>query len=177
MKGILVEAKVDGDQFRLVIPSEYNRLRLREMVKHDHITLYELKPRVRASKAQRGYLEGAVIPAYGHWQYQLDPRKPADMKRARELFKLDFHYDVVRDRDGSPKRVPKSLKSSHRDALDAYMQLAPENGMPIPNESLYKTWRDEYSMDTRWENYWDFLDHLGLECDSMPSAQELRRLL
>ena len=56
------------------------------------------------------------------------------------------------------------------------MELAPENGMPIPNEKLYLTWRDEHSMNPQWDNYYDWLDFLGIEDDTMPSADTLAKL-
>lgn len=161
---VLLEVK-DG---HLHIPSEYNKAKVQELIK-DGVKLFELTPRIRASRKQQGYLEGAVIPAYGQWQYNLDPRKPENAQIARTLFKQDFHYSVIRDRNGNPKKTLRSLKGCHREALDKYMELAPENGMPIPNEELYKKWRDEYSMEPKFSSYYDWLDHLGLEVDSMPS--------
>lgn len=168
---ILIEAGENG----LRIPSEYNRERVKQMVK-EGTTLFQLTPRVRASKKQIGYLEGAVIPCYGKWQYGLDPRMPDNAKTARNLFKQDFHYTIVKNRHGEPKKTLRSLKGCHREALDKYMELAPENGMPIPNEKLFLTWRDEYSMDTRFSSYHDWLDFLGLEEDSMPSAEVFNNL-
>lgn len=171
MSKILIEATEKG----LQIPSEYNKAMVKQMVK-DGVKLFELIPRIRSSRKQQGYLEGAVIPAYGKWQYGLDPRKPDSAEVARNLFKQDFHYTVIKDRNGNPKKTLRSLKGCHREALEKYMELAPENGMPIPNEQLYKTWRDEYSMDLRFTNYYDWLDFLGLEEDSMPSLKALEKL-
>ena len=171
MQKILIEATEKA----LRIPSEYNRAKVKELVK-EGVKLFELTPRVRASRKQQGYLEGAVIPAYGKWQYGLDPRVPENAKTARDAFKLDFHYTVIKDRNGKPKKVAKSLRNTHREALDKYTDLASENGMPIPNEQLSKTYRDEYSMCPEWANYYDWLDFLGLEEDSMPSAETFDKL-
>lgn len=171
MGKILIQATETG----LTIPSEYNRLRVKQMVK-DGTTLFELVPRIRASKKQRGYVEGAIMPAWGKYQYNLDPRDPKNELVARNLFKQDFWYDIIKDKDGNPKKTLKSLSGSHKEVLDKYMDLAPENGYPIPNEKLYLKWRDEYSMDIRWESYWDWLDFLGLEEDSMPSAEAFNKL-
>lgn len=168
---ILIEATENG----LSIPSEYNKARVKQMVK-DGTKLFELTPRVRASRKQTGYLEGAVVYAWGKYQYGLDPRKPENHEKARQLFKQDFWYEIIKDRNGNPKKTVKSLKNSHRQALDAYMELAPENGYPIPNEKLYLKWRDEWSMDVRFTNYYDWLDFLGLEEDSMPSEETFNKL-
>lgn len=171
MSKILITATEKG----LVIPSEYNRLRVKEMVKKG-TTLFELVPRVRGSKQQQKYLEAAVIPCYAKWQYNLDPQKPESAQIARNLFKQDFHYAVLKDRDGNPKKTLKSLAGCHKEVLDKYTEWAQENGAPIPNENLYKRWRDEYSMDARWRNYHDWLDYLGIEDDAMPSEETFTKL-
>lgn len=171
MNKILIQATENG----LTIPSEYNKARVKQMVK-DGTTLFELVPRIRASRKQTGYLEGAVIPVWGKYQYGLDPRDPSNHERARNLFKQDFWFEIVKDRNGNPKKTTKSLKGHHRDALEAYMELAPENGFPIPNEKLYLKWRDEWSMDFRFANYYDWLHFLGLEEDSMPSEEMFNKL-
>jgi hypothetical protein len=171
---ILIQAEPFKDSFKLTIPSEYNRAVVKELVLKDKVTLFELNPRIRSSKNQRGYLEGAVIPVYCHWQYGLDPRKPDDIKRARDLFKLDFHYEIVKTKTGEPKKIPVSLRNEQAHVLNKYTEWASENGAPIPNENLYKLWRDHYSMYVRWEHYWDWLDYLGLEHDSMPSAEAIK---
>lgn len=172
MSKILIEATDRG----LVIPSEFNRARVKQMVK-DGTKIFELTPRIRASKKQVGYLEGAVIPCYAKWQYDLDPRKPENAETARNLFKQDFWFTIIKDKDSNPKKTIKSLKNGHKEALDKYTQWAQENGAPIPNENLYKTWRDEYSMDLRFANYHDWLAFLELDDDSMPSAELLKAKL
>lgn len=171
MSEIIVQATEKG----LSIPSEYNKARVKQMVK-DGVTLFGLRPRTRASKKQLGFLEGAVIPAYGEWQYGLDPRDPKNLKTARNLFKQDFHYEIVKDREGKPKKTTKSLKGCQEQVLEKYMDLASENGMPIPNTKLFLMWRDEYSTDFRFESFYDWLDFLGIEQDSMPSAETLAKL-
>jgi hypothetical protein len=168
---ILIQASETG----LSIPSEYNRAKVKQLVK-EGVTLFELTPRIRASKKQTGYLEGAVIFAWAKYQYGLDPKNPETHEKARNLFKQDFWFEVIKDRNGNPKKTLKSLSGSHGEALNVYTELATENGYPIPNEKLYLKWRDEYSMETRWSNYYDWLDFLGLEEDSMPSDETFNKL-
>ena len=171
MSKILIQATENG----LTIPSEYNRAKVKQMVK-DGTTLFELTPRIRASKKQTGYLEGAVIFAWAKYQYNLDPRNPDNHEKARNLFKQDFWFEVIKDRDEKPKKTLKSLAGSHAEALNAYTEIATENGYPIPNEKLYLKWRDEWSMIPKWSCYYDWLDFLGLEEDSMPSDQTFKKL-
>ena len=177
MKPILLKAERVGKSYRLTIPSEYNKLRVRDYVMKEGIQLFQMLPRVRASKSQRGYLEGAIVWVYGNWQYGLDPRVPENHEKARYLFKQDFNYEIVKDKDGNPRRIPMSLKGKHAEALDRYVNWAQENGAPVPNEQLYKLWRDKYSMEPRWEHYWDFLEELELEHDAMPSSETIKQKL
>lgn len=172
MSKILIQATETG----LQIPSEYNKILVRQMVK-DGITLFELKPRKIASRKQQGYVEGALIPSWGKFQYNLDPRNPENAALSRSLFKQDWWYDIIKDRHGKPKKVLKSLKNAHREVLDKYSEIAPENGYPIPNAELYKKWRDEYSMEPKYSNYWDWLDILGIEEDAMPTKETFEKLV
>lgn len=168
---IIIEAKDNA----LTIPSEYNRARVKELVK-DGIKYFELKPRVYASRKQQRFLEAAVVPAWGHYQYDLNPRDPNNAELARTLFKQDWNYIIVKDKDGKPRRVAQSLKSKHKEVLDKYMDAAPENGYPMPNNELYLKWRDEWSMEPRFANYYNWLDFLGLDVDSMPSKEVFDKL-
>lgn len=171
MQKILVRSTDKG----LRIESDYNKALIKQLVK-EGTTLFELRPRKMATRKQVGYLEGAVIFSWAKYQYDLDPRNPENHELARNLFKQDFWHDIIKDRNGQPKKVIKSLKGQHSVALDKYLEIAPENGYPIPNPDLYKKWRDEYSMELKWDNYYDWLDYLGLEDDAMPSAEAFNKL-
>lgn len=171
MSKILIQATEKG----LSIPSEYNKLKVQQMIK-DGTTLFELTPRIRASRKQQGYVEGALIGAWGKYQYDIDPRDPMKRELARTLFKQDWNHVIIKDKDGKPRKVAQSLSGKHKQVLDKYMELAPENGYPIPNNELYIKWRDEYSMMPEWADYWDWLAFLGLEEDSMPSQETFNKL-
>lgn len=175
-RNILLQAEPYKDSFKLSIPSEYNKIVIKEMVVDQEVRWFELIPRVRSSKSQRGYLEGAVIPTYCYWQYGIDPRKPNEDK-VRDLFKADFWYEIIKKRNGEPEKSLLSWRKRQTEVLDKYTTWAQENGAPVPNEKLYLLWRDTYSMDTRWNHYWDWLDYLGLEQDSMPSAETINKIL
>lgn len=125
------------------------------------------------TRASRGYLEGAVVPAYCHWQYNIDPRAKGKDEARRYLFKKDFNYEIVERRDGQPQRIPLSTKGIVKQVLDRFTRYAEENGCPIPNSELYKEYKHKYSMDSRFPTYQHFLDFLGLEVDAMPSKETL----
>lgn len=126
----------------------------------------------------RGYLEAAVIPEYCSFQYNIDPRKKGDgiADTRRYLFKRDFNHSIITDRNGNPEKVPKSSLGRVKELLDTYTAWAEENGAKVPNPELYKMWRDKWSMDFRFDTYFDFLKFLDLDCDAMPSNQTLAKL-
>lgn len=128
------------------------------------------------SKASRGFLEGAVMTAYASWQYGIDIRDPKTHSQCRSAFKRDFCFDIVPNRDGEPVRIEASTRLRAKALLEVYTRYAEENGAPIPNPELYKVWREEWSMDSRYPTYFHFLDFLGLQVDSMPTDQTIARL-
>lgn len=125
----------------------------------------------KETRASRGYLEGAVIPAYCDWQYNIDPKAKEKDEARRYLFKKDFNYEIATRRDGQPQRIPLSTKGIVKQVLDRFTRYAEENGCPIPNPELYKVYKNRYSM--RFCTYQEFLDFLGLEVDAMPSNETL----
>lgn len=127
------------------------------------------------STESRGFLEGAVMKAYCSWQYGIDPKMPRMAKTRRYLFYRDFNYDIQTQRGGEIVRLPKETsRGNAKPIIGAFTRYAEENGCPIPNPDLYKLWYDKYSM--RFPKYWEFLEHLGLEVDAMPSPQTFRKL-
>src|SRR3990167_9428096 len=171
MKKILAQPNKEKTAF--FIASQYSRALLLEWLKK--YKWFEIVPRANQSRKARAFLEVAVIPAWGKFNYGLDPRKPKDVEEARELFKQDFHYRIMKGKDGTPKRIGKSLSNVHTDILNKYSEYAEANGAPIPNSELFIRWRDEFSSDPRFNNYYDFLDAIGLEVDSMPTRETFER--
>lgn len=146
---------------------------------HDWLNKYaffEIKPIVKESGRNRRYLEGAVIPHYAEWQYHINPKDPELAEARRYVFKRDFMYTIVHDRDGMPARVPVSSKGKAYQATQNFVEWAEQNGCPVPNPDLYKLYRDKWSMDLRFGSYHEWLDFLGLAVDAMPSAQTLAKL-
>jgi len=156
------------------IPSEYNKSVLADWLKK--YDAFDLEPRIQESKESRGYLEGGVVRAYCEWQYGIDARAGGKSEQRRFLFKRDFNYEIVEDRQGNPVRSPVSSKGKAKKVLKEYQRYSEENGAPLPNPALYNLWRDEWSMDSRFPTFFEFLDFLELECDAFPSDQTLAKL-
>lgn len=158
----------------LVTNNEYTKALLSEWLKK--YKNFKLTPVIKDSKNGRRYLEGAIIPAYCHWQYDIDPRQKGMGEARRALFKRDFHYDVVKNRKGLPARIPRSTLGEVKRVTEKYTEWAEQNGAPIPNPDLFKIYRDQYSMDARWDCFHDWLAELGIESDAMPSAEVFKQL-
>lgn len=155
-------------------PSKYNKATLLDWMKK--YKEFHIMPVINESKNVRGYLEGAVVPAYCEWQYGINARENGRSEQRRYLFKRDFNYEVVNDRDGNPVKTPLSSKGIASKLANTYTMWAEQNGAPIPNPALYKLWRDKYAIDLRFPTFFEFLDFLGLECDAMPTSQDLLKL-
>ncbi|MDQ0316389.1 hypothetical protein [Amorphus orientalis] len=156
------------------IPSEYSKALFLEWLKTHNA--FEITPVVEDSKEGRGYLFGAVVPSYCHWQYGIDPREPGRSDQRKFLFMRDFNNEIVENRDGDPERIPLSSKGKVRQLNETYRFYADQNGAPMPNPELYKKWKAEWSMDPRFPTFHDWLAFLGIEEDAMPSAETLAPL-
>ncbi len=163
---------------RFTFGSDYARRSFLDFVTKNPNQWFTLSPAKRESKKQRGYLEGGVIPAYCEWQYGISARDrtPETSTTRRFLFKRDFNGEVIKDRHGDPTRIPTSTKGVLNDVTTRYTEWAQQNGAPVPNADLFRMWRDEYSTEFRFATFFDFLDFLGVECDSMPSSATLKKL-
>lgn len=158
----------------LFFPSEYNRLTLLQWLK-DGRTIVLTTDSEETTKGRR-YLEGAIVPAYCEWQYKIDPRDRGKDEQRRILFKQDFHYELIEDRNGDPKRAVLSTRGEAGNVARKYTEWAQENGAPVPNAKLFKIYRDQWSIDPRFPTFYDFLSFLDLKCDSMPSNETMEKL-
>lgn len=156
------------------VPSEHNKSLLSDWLKK--YSAFNLEPRINETIESRGFLEGAVVPAYCEWQYGVSAKDLGKSEQRRFLFKSDFNYEILKDRDGNPKKSPVSSKGLAQKVLQTFTRYAEENGCPIPNPDLYKLWKQKWSMDNRFPTYFDFLDFLDLQVDAMPSDQTLNKL-
>lgn len=172
MKKII--AVVNKKRNGFTFPSDYNRATLLGWFKK--YSKFEIIPAVNESIKVRGYLEGAIMPAYCEWQYKISSKMPGMHEQQRMLFKRDFNSEIVEDRDGNPVRAPLSSKGKANELVKTYSQWAEQNGAPIPNPDLYKLWRDKWKDDVRFSNFFEFLKFLDVECDAMPSSETLEKL-
>lgn len=172
MKSINVTVNAQRNGFH--IPSEFNKAKLQEWMKQ--YKWFKITPSVQESSKQRRYLEGACIPEYCKFQYNIDPTDREMQEARRMLFKRDFNYEIITNRLGEPERIPVSSRGLANDMTQKFVEWATENGCKVPNPALYKKYRDEFSMDMRFPSYHDFLVFLSLDCDAMPSNETLKKL-
>ena len=172
MKPLYVKRNDKGNGFST--QSDFTKMKLAEWMKK--YNLFQIVPVVKDSWKNRKYLEGAIVPAYCEWQYEISARESGKSEQRRVLFKRDFHFDIVKNRKGDPIRIPLSTVGEVSDICNRYTEWAQENGAPVPNADLFKLYRDQYGTDIRFECYHDWLDFLGIECDTMPSKEILAKL-
>ena len=166
--------KPNKDRLAFSVPNDYSKGRLQEWLKkYDG---FWVEPDITDSIKGRRFLEGAIVPEYCKFQYNIDPRDPNKDEARRLLFKRDFNYEIITDRNGNPERVPLSTKGLANEVSNKFTEWATENGCPIPNVKLYKEWRDKWKLDGRFPTFHDFLKFLNLECDAMPSAETMKLL-
>lgn len=156
------------------IPNDYQKAQLHEWLKK--YKRFEIVPVSQESVKARHYLHGAVEPTWAQWQYNIDPREQGLSDSRHYLFMRDFNYSIVKDRKGNLQRVPQTSRGKVFEILEAYTAYATENGAPIPNVELYKTYRDKWSMDIRFPTFYDWLEFLHLDVDAMPSDETLAQL-
>lgn len=169
-----ITASANAQKTGFKFESEYNRATFLIWLKK--YNLFEISPVIEESRECRGYLEGGIVPAYCEWQYKINARDRGKSEQRRFLFKRDFNYEIVNDREGTPVRSPISSKGIAAKIAFNYTDWAEQNGAPIPNPAFYKLWRDKYSFDPRFPTFFEFMDFLDLECDAMPSNEKLREL-
>jgi len=173
MKEIIAGVNATKNAFHF--ESEYNKARLLEWMKT--VKYFRIIPIETENVNVRRFLEAAIIPEYCLFQYGIDPRDMGKDEARRFLFKQDFHYDILSDRNGNPVKAPKSSKGHAKALVDTFTAWATENGCRVPNNALYLMWRDKYkSNDMRFPTFHDFLSFLHLECDAMPSNETLSKL-
>lgn len=156
------------------IPNEYQKGQFFEWLKK--YSRFEIVPVVTDTEKARGYLHGAVEPAWCEWQYGIDPREQGLGELRHFLFMRDFNYRIIKGRDGLPVKAPQSSKGKTAEILSTYTRYCEENGAPLPNPELYKTWRDQWRMDERFPTFKDWLLFLNIGQDAMPSAETLALL-
>lgn len=128
-----------------------------------------IEPREKISKEARGYFEGALCPAYLKWAKK-NPHDRDNLETIREIFKIEFNGKVVNFR-GKPMQIAKSTsRLSRQEFRDNFIakivEYFVENGIPVPNPELYKTWNNKWRDKYPLYSFWEFLEHFHIRCDT-----------
>lgn len=153
--------------------SDYIRDGWLDYMKEHNGQMVHIVPIVEDSQNARSYLEGAVIPEYCEYQYNIPKRELGKAETRRFLFKRDFCFEMHKDRNGEPVKAPKSSKGVVKEILDVWTRWADTNGCPVPNPELYKLWKSKWIHKYEW---YEFLDKLGIDCDGFPTNETLAKL-
>jgi hypothetical protein len=172
MEQFIAEARNGGMKFEPKVREKFLSFLKSNDCKLLVISLYKGE-----TKASRGFLEGAVMPIYCEYKYNIPRSEKKKSNTRRYLFMKDFNFEVVTDKKGDPVKIPKETsRGEAKDILDRFTEYAVREMCPIPNVELYNVWKKKYKMDYRFENYYAWLDFLGIEVDSMPSDEVFKKL-
>lgn len=163
-KPILITAEPFKDSFKLTIPSEYNRFKVRDMVR-EGVKLFELKPRYRESRKQRGFYHGAICGLFAYFHEKLDHHEPKDIALVHEWLKIELNGEFVVI-NGKANKIGKTTKGELNEGyIERCIAYLVENyGLEesLLDTAKYKYWRDAVYPHGGADNYIDYLVDIGL---------------
>lgn len=138
----------------------YTKINLKKFIKENPNLPFELKPLMPESSNQRGFFEGAVCPLLTFYQEGMDYRNSKDVKKVREILKLEFNGELV-PLGGKIYRIAQSTKNNlSAGFLERVIGYIEDNYAP-PAEVLdpksYKHWKDAIYPYGGPETYIDYL--------------------
>lgn len=158
---------------RLALGGPYNRSRFTRYLsslvgKKVRINITELVGEI--TDEQRGYFEGALVPAVCDWHEKLDPENPEDVEICREWLKQEFNCRFLEQPGGGFTKVGMSTTRLNSRSMSEFIERIVawmmEQQIPVPDPELYKKWRD--SAPPAGEEYADFLRRENLKVDGTP---------
>jgi hypothetical protein len=121
------------------------------------------------SKDLRRYFEGAIVPEVcTSWEW-CDPRNADDLVACRELLKTEFNGRWVPTPAGGKRKVALSSKGQKvlREFVNRVTDWMGAQGIPIPDPTLYKKWRDTAPVAGAG-GYKEWLQEQGIKSDGTP---------
>lgn len=138
--------------------------RIKELTK-EGVKFFELKPRYKESKKQRGFYHGAICALYAFYHDGLDHRNPSDLERVHEWLKIEFNGEFVTI-NGKANKIGKTTKGElNAGFLERCIEdLVTNYGLDeqILDTNKYKHWRDTVYPHGGPGNYIDYLVDLKL---------------
>lgn len=124
----------------LEFKSDYHQALFKDFLKENVGTMLDIKLHSgELSTEQRGYFEGAIVPAVAEFQNM-------EIEEARELLKKEFNGRYIFDTKGKAHKVgistTKLNKKAFSEFLERIIQWMSENGVPIPDPELFKEFKD-----------------------------------
>jgi len=154
--------------------SEYQRASLNSWCKEHEGELLDVRPKKNISRGQRGYIYGALAPAYCDYSENYNPLNQDDVDEAAELLLAYAFGETVQGIDGKPITLRRSTSDDKMDSeeyklgKEKIIHYFEEHSIPVPDPALYERWRDEWSHDDPTLNYWQWLESKGLNADGSP---------
>lgn len=155
---------VKGTENGLRVDSEYHRAKLKEMIANG-TQWFELRPRVRESRKQRGYYHGAICGMFAYFHEGLDHTKAADLEKVHEWLKIEHNGEFV-VMNGKSHKVGKSTKKQLNEGFleRCIDDLVQNYGLDeqLLDPAKYCRWRDEIYPHGGPKNYIAYLESLNL---------------
>lgn len=131
----------------------------------------DVRPKKQITQGQRGYIYGALAPAYCEHSENYDPLNLDHVEEVAELLLAYAHGETKTGIDGKPLTLRRSTKSDDMDSeeyrigKEKIVHYFEEHSIPVPDPELYKKWRDEWSLGEPDLNYWQWLLKNNLNSD------------
>lgn len=168
MTKFIVRAKPEG---ALSFGTEHNRGRFIDFLRKEKLWIWELTPKKEIKPEARGYVYGALAPAYCEWSENYDRKNQSHVDEVAELLLIHGFGKIITGLDGSPARIrPSTQKDKMSDpeykaGIDKIIRYFEENEIPVPDTELYKRWQDQWRIEEPELSYFDWLDKNNMRCD------------
>ncbi len=151
--------------------SDYQTASMADYCKEHEGEYLDVRPKKQITVGQRGYIYGALAPAYCDYSENYDPFNPDHVDEAAELLLAYAHGETKRGIDGKPITIRRSTKADDMDSeeyrigKEKIIHYFEEHSIPVPDPSLYAKWMDEWSFAEPDLNYWQWLKKNNLTAD------------
>lgn len=153
---------------------DYQKASLHDWCKEHEGEYLDVRPKKNITQGQRGYVFGALAPAYCDWSENYDPLNHDHVDEAAELLMAYAFGETVTGIDGKPITLRRSTKNEkmdsdeYREGKEKIIHYFEHHSIPVPDPALYERWRDEWSNEFPELNYWEWLNKKNLNADGSP---------
>lgn len=142
-----------------------NLRQLKIFIKKNPGMVFDIVPILPESEEQRGWFEGALVPAVAFFQSGMDHHNYEDLRKVREWLKIEFNGDLV-VLGGKSIKVGKTTKRKlNLGFLERITEWFVENYSPPPellDPNKWQDWKDRVYPQGGPTNYIDYLVKINI---------------